>query len=126
MALHNVDEAVRMKVHTVAAEVGLSPADLARPVAELSPSARLRLRLGRALGPDPRILLAEHPNASLEPDDTVRFASDYARIVANRRLASIVLTADAAFASAVAPRVLTLQPATGELKPLSAWRRFFS
>src|SRR5258705_2257742 len=125
MALHNVDEAVRMKVHTVAAEVGLSPADLARPVAELSPSARLRLRLGRALGPDPRILLAEHPNALLDADAVAAFAADYSRIVARRGVASVMLTADAAFASAVAPKILTLQPATGELKPLSTWRRLF-
>jgi len=36
-----------------------------------------------------------------------------------------VLTADSAFAAAVTPRILTLQPATGELKPLSAWKRLF-
>jgi len=85
----------------------------------------LRLRLGRALGPDPRIMLAEHPNALLEPSDVAEFAADYARIVASRRLASLVITADSAFAAVVATRILTLQPATGELKPLSMWKRLF-
>jgi ABC-type lipoprotein export system ATPase subunit len=125
MALHNVDAVVRAKVETIALEVGLSPGDMGRPVAALSSSARLRLRLGRALGPDPRIILSEHPNALLDAGDVVEFATDYSRIVARRGVASIVLTADPAFASAVAPKILTLQPATGELKPLSAWRRLF-
>ena len=125
MALHDVDAAIRAKVETIADEVGLSPADMGRPVAALSPSARLRLRLGRALGPDPRIMLSEHPNALLDAGDVAGFATDYARIVARRGVASIVLTADPAFASAVAPKIFTLQPATGELKPTSAWRRLF-
>jgi len=39
---------------------------------------------------------------------------------------SVVLTADNAFASIIAQRILTLQPATGQLKPLAAWRRLFT
>jgi len=125
MALHEVDDVVRAKVQAIAKEVGLSPADMGRPVAALSSSGRLRLRLGRALGPDPRILLSEHPNALLDPQDVAPFAADYARIISTRRLASVVLTADSAFAAAVASRILTLQPSTGELKPLSRWTRLF-
>jgi ABC-type transporter Mla maintaining outer membrane lipid asymmetry ATPase subunit MlaF len=126
MAVHHVDPATRAKVEATAEEVGLSRDDLARPVAALTSSGRLRLRLGRAIAPDPRIVLAEHPNAMLEPADAAAFAADYARIIASRGLASILLTADAAFAAAVTQRILTLQPATGELKPLSAWRRVFA
>jgi hypothetical protein len=70
-------------------------------------------------------MLCEHPNALLDAADLAAFAADYSRIVASRSLSSVVLTADAQFAAAVAPRLLTLQPATGELKPLSAWRRLF-
>jgi energy-coupling factor transporter ATP-binding protein EcfA2 len=116
---------VRTKVAALAEEMGLSSDQLHRPVAALSTESRLRVRLGRALAPDPRILLSEHPNASLEASDVSRFAAAYAHLVHQRRVTSIVLTADTAFASAVAERVLTLQPATGELKPLSAWRRMF-
>lgn len=125
LALHDVDSAVRAKVEALAAEVGLSPADMPKPVGALTSSGRMRLRLGRALAPDPRIMLCEHPNALLDASDVAAFAADYARIIAARSLSSVVLTADAQFAAAVAPRVLTLQPATGELKPLSAWRRLF-
>jgi len=125
MALHDVDSVMRAKVATLADEVGLSSDQLRQPVAALGPGARLRVRLGRALAPDPRIVLSEHPNASLEVGDHSRFADEYARLVRRRGVTSIVLTADTAFASAVAQRILTLQPATGELKSLSAWRRFF-
>jgi putative ABC transport system ATP-binding protein len=125
MAIHDVDAAMRAKVQAVADEVGLSRDQLSKPVGALSLSGRLRLRLGRALAPDPRILLAEHPNALVEPADLAAFAADYSRIVAKRQVASVLLTADYAFAAAVTPRILTLQPATGELKPLSAWKRLF-
>src|SRR5262245_39777430 len=125
MALHDVDTAMRAKVAALAEEVGLSSDHLRQPVAALSAGSRLRVRFGRALAPDPRILLSEHPNASLDANDRTRFADDYARLVIRRGIASIVLTADSAFASAVAQRILTLQPATGELKPLSVWRRLF-
>ena len=125
MALHDVESAVRAKVTALAEEVGLSSDLLRQRVTALEAGSRLRVRLGRALAPDPRILLSEHPNASLEAADLSRFSGEYARLVRRRGIVSIVLTADAAFASSVAERVLTLQPATGELKPLSAWRRLF-
>lgn len=123
MALHDVPADVRSAVEALASEVGLLELDA--PVASLQPLARLRLRLGRALGPGPRVLLAEHPNASISADDVAGFASDYARIVSTRGLTSVVLTADTSFATSVATRVLSLQPATGELEPLSSWRRWF-
>ena len=126
MSLHDVPDVVRVKIRALAQEVGLTAMQLEQPVGTLGPSARLRLRLGRALGPDPRVLLSEHPNASLPPGDLASFAVDYARIITARATTSIVLTADHAFAAAVASRILTLQPATGELKPLTGWRRWFS
>src|SRR5215510_4622786 len=48
-------------------------------------------------------------------------AADIHRIVERRAIASIVLTADQSFARAVAKEVLVLEPATGMLKPISAW-----
>jgi len=126
MALHDVDSSVRAKVAAIAEEVGLSADQLRQPVTALGAGARLRVRLGRALAPDPRILLSEHPNASLEPADLLRFAAEYAQLVRRRGVVSVVLTADNAFASIIAQRILTLQPATGQLKPMAAWRRLFT
>jgi ABC-type sulfate/molybdate transport systems ATPase subunit len=117
---------VRNRVSALAEEVGLESVDLGRRLSELPPPRRLRVRLGRALALNPRVLLAEHPNASLSTDEVAPFAADLSRVVAARGLAAITITADATFASAVAEHVLTLEPATGELKRRAGWRRWFA
>lgn len=116
---------VRRTVRRLADEVGLEPAVLAERVGALTPAALVRVRLARALAPGPRLLLAEHPTASLPPDDTPAFAADFSRVVQARGLTTIVLTADRGFGSAVARDVRTLQPATGVLAAAPAWRRWF-
>lgn len=120
------DDGIRAQVARLAAEVGIDAPELARPVAELSPIVRLRVRLGRALALSPRVLLSEHPNALLPADDVPAFAADFAKLAAARGVASITLTADRTFAAAVGDEVLTLQPASGELKPAAGWRRWLA
>jgi ABC-type lipoprotein export system ATPase subunit len=117
---------LRAQVHGLAEEVGLSADELVLPTAALSAPAKLRLRLARALALNPQVLLAEHPNAIIPRDEAPAFAADFARVVQRRHLGSLVLTADRTFAGAIADQVLTLQPATGELKAASGWRRWFS
>jgi ABC-type lipoprotein export system ATPase subunit len=121
LQLDELPAEVRTQVEGIAREVRLDDELLQRPLAALSGLMRLRVRLGRALALDPRVLLAEHPNASLSREEAATFAADLARIVAARRIASLVVTADEAFARAVARQVLALQPATGELKR-AGWR----
>jgi ABC-type lipoprotein export system ATPase subunit len=117
---------LRAQVRRLADEVSLTDEELAAPTGALSTSARLRLRLARALALGPKVLLAEHPNASIPADDAPAFAADLVRIVEARQLGSVVLTADRTFAGAVADQVLTLEPATGVLKHARGWRRWFS
>lgn len=117
---------LRETVRSLAAETGVPAADLIRPPNALPPGARARLRLGRALALNPKILLAEHPNALMSSNETPAFAADLSRIVATRELAALILTADQRFADDVAEQVLTLQPASGELSPSKGWRRWFS
>jgi predicted ABC-type transport system involved in lysophospholipase L1 biosynthesis ATPase subunit len=126
MDVEDMSPAVRSQVIALSAEVGLAETELDRPAARLSPAARARLRLGRALALSPRVLLAEHPNAMLSADDTPAFAADLSRIIIERGLAALIITADRTFAAAVAEQVLTLQPATGALKRADGWRRWFS
>ena len=122
----DMSTALRAQVRRLAEEVALTAEELAAPTGALPPIARLRLRLARALALGPKVLLAEHPNASIPVDEAPGFAADYARIVGERRLGSVVLTADRTFAGAVADQVLTLQPATGALQSSGrGWRRWF-
>lgn len=126
LRLHTMPAEVRAQVRALADEVGLAAAALASPVAALPPLDRQRVRLGRALALNPKVLLAEHPNAPLSEPDTPAFAADLTRIVSARRLSALVVTANREFATAIGQRVLALQPATGVLRPATGWRRWLS
>jgi putative ABC transport system ATP-binding protein len=125
IAVEDISPEVRARVESLAREIGLAD-DLRRQAAVVSPAQRARIRLGRALALSPKVLVAEHPNATLSAADATAFAADIARIVSARSIASIVLTADQTFARTAAREVLVLEPATGVLKPASGWRRWFS
>ena len=122
LAIHSLDDELRRTVRRLADEIALPASHLSQPVAALPPPSQLRVRLGRALALEPEVLLAEHPNATLTKQEAMAFASDLSRIRRDRRVASLAMTADRAFAEAAASQVLTLQPATGELASGSSWR----
>ena len=115
---------VRGRAEALAREAGLAEAAWTKPVGELDASGRMRVRLGRAIALDPAILLLEHASATLDRDQVAALAADLRSIAARRGIALVAVTVDAAFAGAVAPRVLTLEPATGKLKePRRGWFR---
>jgi ABC-type lipoprotein export system ATPase subunit len=114
---------VRARVAALGDEVGMLPDDIGRSIANLGPAARQRVRLAKALALNPATVLAEHPNAALSGDEVPLFAADFRRVVSTRRVAALLLTADAVFARAAAGSVLSLHPATGELKR-AGWRRW--
>jgi len=116
LEVEDMPPSLRAQVRTLVAELHIDEAELSLPVLQASAATQVRVRLGRALAIKPQILLAEHPNAMLSPDDTPAFAADLSRIIADRRLTSVLMTSDRAFASAVADHVYVLQPATGVLK----------
>ncbi len=126
LAVESLDDATRANLRQLAADVGLSADDLARPTESFDPLRRARLRLARTLALNPRLLLLEHPTATLDAEGITAFAESLSSVVLQRRIAALVLTADKAFARAVAKTVLTLQPGTGVLASESAWRRWFS
>src|SRR5262245_19661641 len=126
LSVEDLSSDLRARVATLAGEIGFASSDLGRQSGVLPPLGRLRLRLGRALAMNPKVLLAEHPNATLAPDDAIRFGADLKRIVNARGMAALVLTADQDFARAAADDVQVLHPATGTLKSSSGWRRWFS
>jgi ABC-type transporter Mla maintaining outer membrane lipid asymmetry ATPase subunit MlaF len=125
ITVEDMTSEIRARVSELATEIGLA-SELHRQAGVLGPERRARIRLGRALALAPKIIVAEHPNATLSPQEANVLATDMSRIIAARRVASIVLTADQSFARAVAKEVFVLEPATGALKPASSWRRWFS
>lgn len=115
---------VGAQVEQLAAEIGIAADEMRQGMATAGPTTRLKARLGKALALNPRVLLAEHPNASLPAEDVSRFAADLSAIAARRGLAMLVLTADPAFATASCAQVLSFRPATGELSAAAGWRQW--
>jgi ABC-type transporter Mla maintaining outer membrane lipid asymmetry ATPase subunit MlaF len=122
LEVHRLPDHVRTRVHAMAEEVGIEPDQLSQPLGALSSLTRLRVRLGKALALGPAVILAEHPTATLSPEEGKTFAGDLSRIARAHQITTLVVTADRSFAHAVADRVLVLQPATGELTPARRWR----
>jgi predicted ABC-type transport system involved in lysophospholipase L1 biosynthesis ATPase subunit len=118
-------ESVRPRVAALAEEVGIDRSLWTVPVARVGTEARTRVRIARALALAPRLLVAEHPSASLARESVDSVARDLARIAAARRLAVLALTADDVFAKALGGELLRHEPATGALKRPSAWRKLF-
>ena len=116
--------AVKTQVRALGAEVGLADLLDRRPP-ELGAIDLQRVRLGRALALGPRVLLAEHPSASLERAHADLLARDMSRIVSTRAMAAVYITADRAFAQQAADEIVMLKPATGELVSAVGWRRWF-
>ncbi len=109
--------ALRERALAVAVEVGLAERTWDHPVASLDAEAKLRVRLGRAVALEPAILVLEHPSDGLDRSRVAEVGRDVKAIARGRRASALTLTADAQFATHVASRVLTLEPATGRLIP---------
>jgi predicted ABC-type transport system involved in lysophospholipase L1 biosynthesis ATPase subunit len=125
LAVESLSDEVRQTVRELAEEIALPSAHLPQQLAALPASSIVRIHLGRALALRPDVLLAEHPNATLTKPEALAFANDLSVIRRARGVATVVMTADKGFAEAVGDTVLTLHPATGELRRQSALFRWF-
>ena len=101
------------RVVALATEVGIPPEALETPVREATPEVVQRVRLGRALALDPRLVVAEHPSATLPRPAVEPFARDLARIVTARGAGLLALSADREFIRAVGGTSLTLDAKSG-------------
>jgi len=115
LAIDPIDPAVVPQVEALAAEVGIPASALALPVREAAPELVQRVRLGRALALGPRLLVAEHPSATLPREDVEAFARDLARVVTARGAALLAISADREFPNALGGQALTLDPKTAVL-----------
>jgi predicted ABC-type transport system involved in lysophospholipase L1 biosynthesis ATPase subunit len=125
LAIEPVADEVRARVGSLALEVGLTPAKLHSPAASLSPEERIRAHLARALGPQPQLLLLEHPTARLEPDAAEALGRTLRTVTVARGLGWVALTEDERFAHAAGGHRLRLEPASGKLIEAGFWRKIF-
>jgi ATP-binding cassette subfamily F protein 3 len=92
------------KVAAIAAKLGFSDADLARPVASLSGGERGRLHLGVVLALQPDLLMLDEPTNHLDLD-TIAWLEGWLR---SYRGAVLVVSHDRAFLDSVCPETLEL------------------
>ena len=102
-------------VRALAEETGIVSAALETLVRDAAPELVQRVRLARALAFGPRLLVAEHPTASLPRPAVEALARDLASIAARRGLAVLAISADREFTRALGGAQLTLDAATGAL-----------
>jgi polar amino acid transport system ATP-binding protein len=113
---------VRERAAGLAREVGLVEAVWNTPVGQLDAAGKVRVRLGRAIALEPAVLLLEHISASVGREEVAGLGAQLRAVAAGRGAALIAVSADEAFARAVAGKVLTLDPSTGRLKePRRRW-----
>jgi predicted ABC-type transport system involved in lysophospholipase L1 biosynthesis ATPase subunit len=115
---------VRARAEGLAREVGLPETSWMKPVAALDADGLVRVRLGRAIALDPAVLLLEHVSASVERNKVAQLGADMRALAAGRQCALVAVAADEEFARAVADSLLSLEPATGRLKPRRQLRWF--
>ena len=97
-------DALEHKVAAIAAKLGFSDADLARPVASLSGGERGRLHLGVVLAQQPDLLLLDEPTNHLDLD-TIAWLEGWLRTY---RGALLCVSHDRAFLDATCPATLEL------------------
>jgi predicted ABC-type transport system involved in lysophospholipase L1 biosynthesis ATPase subunit len=120
-----IDPRVVPQAGTLAREVGIDPALFDAPAGRVSPHVQMRVHLARAVALAPKLLIAEHPSATLPREQVAGFAADLARVARARGIALLAITADDSVAKAMAGWRLELVPATGELRTMSRIRRLF-
>jgi ABC-type transporter Mla maintaining outer membrane lipid asymmetry ATPase subunit MlaF len=116
--LEPVPPEVMTRVVALAAEVGIDAGRLDIRVGEAAPLLRSQIYLARAIALDPTLLVLEHPTANLSLEDAQTYAEIVKTVSAKRNLTTIGLLLDEKFAKATRGRLLTWQPATGEMKDL--------
>jgi phospholipid/cholesterol/gamma-HCH transport system ATP-binding protein len=118
LTIDPVPEETIERVEVLANATGIPPELLGKAAGDLARDMRVRLHLARALALDPALLLLEHPTAGVDEAAVPRLADDVARALEARGTTALIISQDERFASRTATRRLTLQPGTGQLKPV--------
>ena len=117
---------VRARVERLAADVGI-PGDLLDRSEPLRDAAiKARVRLGRAIALDPRLLVVEHPTVDLPKNEGRRLGRVIGELAELRGLAVLVVSSDEAFCDASGSRRLTWRASDGTTSEVRGWTRLFS
>jgi predicted ABC-type transport system involved in lysophospholipase L1 biosynthesis ATPase subunit len=120
-----IDPRIVPQAGALARDVGIEPAALDLPAGKAPPETRMRVHLARALALGPKLLIAEHPSATVPRVAVAALGADLAKVARSRGLALIAITADDVLAKAIGGQRLELVPATGELRAPGLLKKLF-
>lgn len=120
-----IDARVVPQAAGLAREVGIDEKLFDVPTGRVPPDVQMRVHFARALALGPKMLIAEHPSASLPRETVSGFGADLGRVAKARGLALVALTADDSLAKAIGGSRMELVPASGELRAMSRIRQLF-
>jgi predicted ABC-type transport system involved in lysophospholipase L1 biosynthesis ATPase subunit len=109
----------------LARSVGIADEQFDLPAGRVGDDVKMRVHLARALALEPKMLIAEHPSASLPRENVANFGADLARAAQSRGLALVAITADDTLAKAVGGQRLELVPASGDLRAPGLLKKLF-
>lgn len=102
----------RAQANVWLARLGLAGVALRHP-GELSPSQRRRVHLAQVLAPSPRVLLADDPFGTIEPNARLALEAQLLRLWNERPRTILLATRDVQQAVALADRVLVMAAGPG-------------
>lgn len=120
-----VDPRVVPLAGAVAREVGIADDLFDVPAGKVPAEMQMRVHLARGLALEPKLLIAEHPSASLPRESVHAFGSDLSRVVQARGIALLAITADDVLAKAIGGQRLELHAASGELRAPGLMKKLF-
>lgn len=120
-----IDPRVVPQAGELARSVGIDASMFDAPAGSVGPDVKMRVHLARSLALGPKLLIAEHPSASMPRELAPGLGADLARAAQSRGLALLAITADEVLAKALGGRRLELVAATGELRAPGLLRKIF-
>jgi len=120
-----IDPRVVPQAGALARDVGIDAALFDLPAGKVAPEMRMRVHLAKSLALAPKLLIAEHPSATLPRQAVASFGADMVKAAESRGLALIAITADDALAKAIGGQRLELVAATGELRAPGLLKKLF-
>lgn len=120
-----IDPRVVPQAGALAREVGIDAGLFDAPAGSVVPGVQMRVHLARALALGPKLLIAEHPSATLPRDAVAGFGADLGKAARRRGIALLAITADDSLAKAIGGSRVELVAASGEVRGLSRIRRLF-
>jgi putative ABC transport system ATP-binding protein len=120
-----IDPRVLPQAGALAREAGIDADVFDVPTGLAGAETQMRVHLARALALGPKVLIGEHPTATLPRESVAAFAADVARVARARGLGLLAITEDEVFARALGGTRLQLNGATGELTAPSFFKKLF-